>query len=227
MPEPSSLIDELEAVVASGPPDQRKRVLGRITDLFVTGSCRYTDEQVMLFDDVLLRLAAEVETKARAKLSQRLATIANAPPRVIRSLAFDDSIAVAGPVLSHSPQLNDNDLIANAATKSQAHLYAIAQRASLSEAVTDVLVDRGDRKVVRSVAQNAGARFSDAGFGKLVARAENDETLAQHVGMRADIPRHHFLKLLEAATAAVRAKLEAANPRAAQAIRELVAEAAA
>ncbi|HVY59368.1 MAG TPA: DUF2336 domain-containing protein [Xanthobacteraceae bacterium] len=222
----SSLIDELESAVASGPPAERKRVLTRIADLFLAGSTRYSEDQVELFDGLLLRLAAEIETKARAKLSQRLADVVNAPPKLIRTLAFDDEISVAGPVLSRSPQLDDDDLVANASTKSQDHLYAIAQRRSLSEAVTDVLVNRGNRKVVHSVALNAGARFSDAGFGKLVARAEDDETLAHHVATRRDLPRHHFLKLLQTATAGVRARLQAANPRAAAEIRDLVAEVA-
>ena len=84
----------------------------------------------------------------------------NSPPKLIRSLAFDDEIAVAGPVLVHSQQLSDADLVENAANKSQKHLLAIAQRLKLSEVVTDVLVERGDRQVVRKVARNNGACFS-------------------------------------------------------------------
>ena len=49
--------------------------------------------------------------------------------------------------------------MATVATQSQQHLLAIAQRNALSEQVTDVLVERGDRDVVRSVAQNDRARF--------------------------------------------------------------------
>jgi uncharacterized protein (DUF2336 family) len=60
---------------------------------------------------------------------------------------------------------------ANAETKSQGHLYAISQRATLSEAVTDVLVDRGEQCILRTVAANRGARFSNLGFRKLIERA--------------------------------------------------------
>ena len=199
----SSLIDELEDAIASGSPEKRLNSLWRVIDLFMDGASRYSDEQVALFDDVILRLAAEIEAKAKAKLSQRLGPVANAPVKVIRSLAFDDDSAVAVPVITQSARLNDQDLVAVASTKGQAHLNAIASRTSLSAAVTDVLIDRGDQQVVRSVAKNAGARFSDAGFGKLVARAHSDETLAIRVGVRPDIPRHHFLKLLETASASV------------------------
>jgi uncharacterized protein (DUF2336 family) len=224
MSEFSSLFQELESAIASGTADKREKLLTLITDLFAAGSSRYSTEQVSLFDDILLPLSATIEEKARAKLSRRLAGIDNAPARVVRSLAFDDSIEVAGPVLTSSPQLNDSDLVANARTKSQEHLHAISQRSMLSEAVTDILVERGDQRVVHSVTRNSGARFSSIAFSTLVVRAGSDDTLAQLVGARKDIPRHHFLKLLETASASVRAKLAAANPHAADAVREVVAE---
>ena len=196
----------------------------RVTDMFIAGSSRFSPEQIALFDDVLLCLTAEIEQQARATLAHSLASVANGPPKVIRSLAFDDAIEVATPVLVASPQLSDDDLVANAKTKSQGHLYAISQRAALSEAVTDVLVDRGDQRVVRAVADNNGARFSHSGFGKLVERARGDHVLTRSVGARPDIPRHYFLKLLDSASAAVRAKLMASNPQAAALIRDTVAE---
>jgi len=79
-------------------------------------------------------------------------------------LAFDDSIEVAGPVLRESGRLDAKTLVANARTKSQPHLLAISKRKSLEDAVTDVLVTRGNREVVNSVANNNGARFSGFGF---------------------------------------------------------------
>jgi uncharacterized protein (DUF2336 family) len=173
---------------------------------------------------VIGRLAASIETNARARLSTRIARVPNAPVGVVRSLAHDNAIAVAQPVLSHSPRLTDNDLMATAATQSQGHLLAIAQRNALSEQVTDVLVERGDREVVRSVAQNNGARFSNAAFKTLVERSVGDEVLAVHVGTRHDLPRQHLLKLVEYASAAVRQKLAAADPAAAAAIRDVIAE---
>ncbi len=114
--------------------------------------------------------------------------------------------------------------MASASTKSQQHLFAIAQRKSLSEAVTDLLVERGDRDVVHSVVKNTGARFSDAGFRLLVRRSAGDDDLALVVGMRSDIPRPHFLVLLEKASSAVRSRLSAENPQASSAIEGVVAE---
>jgi uncharacterized protein (DUF2336 family) len=218
------LIDELEAALASGDIARRIDILTRITDLFVGGAARYSEDQIGVFDDVMARLITTIEAKARAKLSHRLAPIANAPSGVIHMLAFDDDIEVARPALALSERLKDEDLLANANSKSQQHLHAISQRKSLSEAVTDVLVERGDRDVVHSVVKNTGARFSDAGFRMLVRRSTGDDELATDVGRRRDIPRQHFLLLLERASNAVRVRLAAENPQAGTAIEGVVAE---
>ena len=218
----ASIIDELISAVDSGGAKQRQKILQRITDLFVAGSRSYSHEQVSLFDDVLQQLSADIETKARARLAHRMAAVEDAPPKLIRKLAFDDEISVAAPVLAQSEQLTDEDLVENASTKSQKHLLAIAQRLKLSEEVTDVLVERGDRDVVRKVARNRGARFSLAGYEKLTTRARYDRRLTLALGERTDIPRQYFLKLLECASASVRAKLEESNPEMAEAIRHSI-----
>lgn len=226
MTTPTSLLEELESALAMGTAEKRLQTLWRVTDLFLASAGRYSDDQIGLFDDVLTKLTAAIEAKARAKLASRLAGVAHAPPKVVKALAFDDDISVAEPVLSRSNRLDDADLIANASSKSQQHLYAISRRATLSEAVTDVLVDRGDQTVVQSVARNTGARFSNAGFRMLVQRAASDDTLATTVGRRGDIPRHHLLKLIEKASAVVRERLAADNPQVGQAVDGVVTEVA-
>ena len=225
-PQCESLIDELNDVVAAGDDRHRLAILERVADLFAAGSRGYSSDQISLFDDVLRKLAADIEVKARARLAQRLAGIGNAPPRLIRELAFDDAIDVAKPVLSHSQQLTEADLVENASTKSQEHLLAIAQRLELSEPVTDVLVQRGDHRVVHRVVKNEGARFSLAGYEKLTEQASRSRRLTLALARRSDLPRQTFLKLLETASASVRAELENADPQADDAIRAAIDEVA-
>ncbi|MGA2894396.1 MAG: DUF2336 domain-containing protein [Xanthobacteraceae bacterium] len=207
-----SLIPELEAVIAHGSRHKRVETLQRMTTLFLAGASRYSDEHVDLFDDVFGHLIAEIETKARAELAHRLAPLHNAPTKVLRTLAHDDDIAVAGPVLQGASRLHEADLVDLARTKGQAHLQAISTRHALGEAVTDILVRRGDRDVVRSVAGNRGARISDTGFIGLIKRAESDGILAETVGLRPDIPPQMFRELLTRATAVVRERLLASAP---------------
>ena len=116
---------------------------------------------------------------------------------MIRRLARDDEIAVAGPVLAQSVRLTPTDLVDIAETKSQAHLLAISGRDAIEPVVTDVLVHRGDEKVVRTVVANPGASFSDNGFGVLVRRANEDEAVSERLARRADIPPHLFCFLFQ------------------------------
>src|SRR5260370_22042984 len=207
MSAPASLIPELEEVIQNGSPERRAETLKRITAFFLDGASRFNDDHVRLFDEVFSKLIAEIETKARTELSHRLAPLRNAPVDVVRSLARDDDIAVAGPVLKQSRRINDTDLVNIAETKSQAHLLAISGRSGIPEPVTDVLVRRGDQDVVRGVADNPQARTSEGAFFKLVDRAEKDGGLAEKVGLRAEIPRRRFRDLLLKATEVVQQRL--------------------
>ena len=213
----------VEQTIRNGSPSRRGEVLGQVTNLFIAASGQYSDEQIAIFDHVIARLAKDIEISARALLAARLAPISNAPPNVIRALALDDVIDVAGPVLSQSERLDESTLVEAASTKSQEHLLAIARRSSLLEVVTDVLVERGERHVLRSTAENRGARFSEYGFGQLVSRAEGDDELAASVGSRSDIPPRLFLILLEKASESVRIKLEATHPHPSE-VRAAIAE---
>jgi uncharacterized protein (DUF2336 family) len=225
MPVPASLIPELEDVIQHGSPERRAETLKRITAFFLEGADRFNEDHVRLFDDVFGRLIAEIESKAREELSRHLAPVGNAPANVVRALAKDDDIAVAGPVLTQSPRLADTDLCDIARTKSQAHLLAISGRTGIAEPVTDLLVRRGDREVVRKVADNRGARISDNGFTALVSRAENDGVLAEKVGLRPDIPPRLFRELLLKATEVVQQRLFAsAKPETQAEIRRVLAK---
>jgi uncharacterized protein (DUF2336 family) len=222
---PENLLDELQATLAHGTVARRVETLRRVTDLFLDGAVDYSDEQIGLFDDVFQCLMDHIETSAKALLSSRLAPIDIAPPRTIRALAFDDLIEVAGPVLSQSARLDDETLIENARSKSQAHLMAISTRKTLSGAVTDVLVLRGNDEVIQSTVNNPGAEFTERGFTRLVNRAEGDDNLATCIGLRPTIPRHLYLKLVAKASETVRRRLEAANPQQAKEVPTAVREA--
>ncbi len=220
-----SLIDDLESVITDKNIGDRAAILRRVTDLFVGASGKLSDEQVDLFDDVMGRLLEEIETSARAAFGHMLATVPDAPPKVVRMLALDDAIDVAGPILSHSGRVDDMTLVETAKTRSQAHLLAISLRKTLTESVTDVLVERGDRQVALSTAGNPGAAFSEFGYSTLVQRSSSDGDLAVCVWSRPEIPRQHLLKLFAEASETVKRELTSKDPRKANVILEIVAQA--
>ncbi len=221
-----SVIEELEGAIAGGLATRCSEISRGVTELFAEQAAYLSDTEIAVFDELLTRLTVQIEVNARAIMAVRLAPIRNAPPRAIRTLAFDDAIAVAGPVLAQSERLTNEDLAENARRKSQDHLLAIAGRAILDELVTDVLVERGDRRVLVRTAANKGAKLSDTGFSVLVRRSDGDGELAMCVGSRTEIPRHLFRQLIATASETVRAKLTATHPDAFERIRDVVAEVA-
>ncbi len=221
---PASLLPELEEVVQHGSAEKRAETLRRITTLFLEGAPAFIGPHVAVFDEVMDYLIAEIEEKALAELSRRLAPVPNAPSGVVHKLANNDDIEVAGPVLKQA-RLEEPALIRIAESKGQQHLLAITERRAVSEALADVIVARGDRDVSRSIATNAAARLSENAFTTLVKRAEQDSVLAERVGKRNDIPPRLFRELLMKASEVVQKRLLAtAKPETQAEIRKILAK---
>jgi len=203
----TDLLADLQAALHHGTVARRVETLRRVTDLFLYAPSDYSDEQICLFDDVFHCLIQQMETSAKALLAERLALVVQAPSRLMSTLALDDIVEIAAPVLAHAEQLSDDVLIQTAHTKSQGHLLAISKRKFLSHALTDVLVARGNDDVIESTIKNPGAEFSERGYEKLISRVDGNDELTTSLGQR-PIPRHHYLRLVARASASVRARLE-------------------
>jgi uncharacterized protein (DUF2336 family) len=202
-----SIIDELDEALRSESSEKRVETLRRVTDLFLSDADRLSAKQIDVFDHVLQHMIERIEAKTLAELSVRLSPVDNAPIGTIRALARNGEISVAGPILSNSSRLTNDDLIEIASSRSQAHLLAISGRARIDEAVTDILVQRGNREVARKVAGNVGASFSETGFATLVGASQSDALLAEKAGLRIDLPLKFLKELLQRATDAVRSRL--------------------
>jgi len=208
----ASLVADLESAVRTGTPQRRVDMLRQMTDLFLSDADRLNEQQITVFDDVLVQLMARVEERTLAELSTRFSGLAQAPREVVRQLAFHEEAKVAAPVLARSGRLSDNDLLTIATTRGQDHLLALSHRDSLNEPLTDVLIKRGDMRVSRALAHNTGAKFSGDGYATLVQRASDDQELALQLGVRADMPLQLLRTLLSKAAKAVRDKLLSAAP---------------
>ena len=204
-------MDELEGALKSGTPGKRTEVLRQVTALFANGAGKLSEQQISLFDDVMIHLITHIGKEALAELSARLASV-NAPGRAIRRLASDDDIEIAGPILEKSETLTDDDLVECAKTKGLAHQLRIAARPQLNEVVTELLIDQYDPEIANKVAANRGARFSQTGFSKLVTLADGDDRLTTTVAKISDIPPQLFRELLAHATETVRETLLTSAP---------------
>src|SRR6202022_3497297 len=155
----TSLIPGLEEIVRHGDPKRRTEATRRIIELFLMGAANFRPDHVELFDGLLIDLVPHAELAARAALAERLSLLANAPRGLVGQLAHEDEIAIAGPLLRRSPVIDENMLVEIASMKGQGHLLAMAERPTLSANLTDVIVARGERDVIRRTAGNAGAAF--------------------------------------------------------------------
>lgn len=206
-------LPNLDEIAGSVSPARRAEAVRKLGLLFAESAGRFGPDHVTLFDGVIKSLLPQTDSDARADLAGRLASLVNAPPGVVRELVRDDHIRVSGPLLVASPLIDEATLIEIARVKGQPHLLAISQRAEISANVTDVVLRRGEREVVRSVARNATAAFSVQGYSTLVQRAADDGMLAVAVGQREDLPAPLLQQLLSESVDLVRRKMfQAASP---------------
>jgi uncharacterized protein (DUF2336 family) len=216
-----SIADEVEAAIAAGSAEKCSKTAERVTALFLASPGSYSAEQIELFGNVFERLVNSIELRALAdvsarialaELSAQLAPIPQAPATIIRRLAMHEEISVAGPVLTESSKLANEDLIQIAKTRGEKHLIAIAGRWWLQEVVTDALLARRFPSVSKRLVNNPGARLSTAGFVMILAQAKSDAELTVATGIRADLPAELRRQLLRGATDAVRTRLLSRAP---------------
>src|ERR1700753_2382592 len=192
-----TLIPGLDEIVRNGDPRRRDEAARRIAGLFFQDAASLRPQHIDLFDEILLDLVPHAELITRAELAERLSLFGNAPRVLIGRLTRDNEILVAGPILKRSPVLDEEALLEIARVKGQSHLLAMSERPKLSADLTDVIVERGDRDVVRRTAGNAGAKFSETGYTELIKRASQDGVLTLTVGQREDLsdnPPHHVAR---------------------------------
>jgi uncharacterized protein (DUF2336 family) len=224
----AELVTDVEATVSGGSPERRVLMLQRVLHLFLSSAARLNESQVCVFDDVLVRLIEHVEAPSLVQLSSTLSALSPAPQQAIRRLACHKDIAVAAPVLLRSLAFSDAVLAEIASHIGRKHLLVMSCRQKLDEALTDILLKRGDLDVCRALAKNAGAKFSQAGYAAIVAEAELHKDLAETLVLRPDLPAAMLRELLAKATDTVQlALLKSAPPKLRQSIREVLDDIAA
>jgi uncharacterized protein (DUF2336 family) len=180
-------LENLARLTKENSQDGRQKLLREVTDMFMQSPDTLNERELAYFGEIMGGMIHQVEAMVRQHLSETIAGVANAPHDLILSLA-NDAVEVALPVLQNSEALGDDDLIEIVEKQSQEHLNAIAQRASVGETVTDVLVVKGDDTVLGTLAENNGAQFSRGGMETIVERAKDNESLNMSLVQRGDVP---------------------------------------
>jgi len=121
-------------------------------------------------------LARDQATKVRQILSEALKDVADAPPAVIRRLARDIELAVAGPVLEFSPVLTDEDLLEIIESEhANGALSAISRRSHVATNVADAIAKSDDEQAITELLSNPSAQIREETLDMLVDRAPSIE----------------------------------------------------
>ena len=183
----TSKLENLIDVAQETSSDKRRELLEGVTDLFLDGGPGLSDQELTIAIEILGQVATEVERDVRARLSDRLADLDDAPVELIRQLANDD-IQVARPLLERGGGLSDQNLVEIVNKHGKDHQLSISVRSKVSARVADALVAKGDDDVMLSLINNDGARISRGAMESIVERSESIRTLCEPLLHRTDLP---------------------------------------
>lgn len=191
------MISKLEAAFGNISPKMQRGLLSEILSMREAGAAGYNSQQTETLETIIQSLTRHMNPGLLAEFGRRLLALNSAPPEAMLKLSYENNIDIAGPILEKSKALADADLINVAKTKGAKHRLAIAGRQEVKPAVTEVLVESGDRAVMRKVTANTGASFSENTFVRLVNEARKDQDLASLMAKRVDVPQElqPFVKL--------------------------------
>lgn len=189
------MLHSLSRMPADLSSDARRQLLNAVTDLFLLDDDP-SEGAKSHYGEIAIQSLSHLDSGDRKRYADNVASVSTLPRDVAMTLGGDSDADVARLVLKLSPVLTDTDLAAIAVSQSQRHLVAIAERVSLSEGLTDILVERGDSSVLQTVSANEGASFSDTGFDKLLQRGGGDQVVAQALSRRSDLSPNRAQRVL-------------------------------
>lgn len=180
-------LKDLIGMAKQGTAHSRQLLAENVLDLFITPQGRMSDRERALTDSILSQLVAGMETQIRRGLAERLASASDAPPKLLEMLA-NDEISIARPILEHSRLLQDTTLIEIVRARGREHQLAVAIRETVSAALSDALVGRGDLDVVEALLRNPNAELSGKATAYLVAESRRFDRFQEPLLNRADLP---------------------------------------
>ncbi|SDU41049.1 DUF2336 domain-containing protein [Stappia sp. ES.058] len=197
----------IKALSLAATPDDRRNLVLAITQAFDAVQQMPSNDENALFCEVVGRILDQLTESVRAEVAEKLAPMERTPDALVYKMANDDAIAVAGPVLEQSTKLTAAQLVEIAENRDDSYRMAIAKRASLPEAVTDVIVEKSGREVLQAISGNRGAVFSQSGVGVLLERGGGDATVQQNLLARSRDDESIAGKIRDALTEGLSKKL--------------------
>lgn len=198
------------AALMANPSSEAKLVLvEKLSHQYTSdGAEHFKENEAAVAEDIFRLLMKNAETHVRAALADNLKLSGNVPHDIVVSMAKDVE-EVSLPVLQFSDVLSEADLleIVQSSNDEAKHL-AIAGRETVSEKISDALVEKGSEKVVTTLVKNEGAQIAENTFNKIVDRHAENEAIVQSMIERGSLPIAVAEKMMEKVSGAIREKLK-------------------
>jgi uncharacterized protein (DUF2336 family) len=165
----------------------RKNLTASLGDLFNESNTVLNERERALMSEILRKLVRDCEMAVRRDLAERLSKAENPPHELIVLLA-NDQIEVAQPILAHSEVLRDMELVQIIRRRTHQHHLVIAMRRSVSEPVSDALVETGDENVIKILLENQDAKISQATMSYLAEESRRVDSYQEPLIKRHDLP---------------------------------------
>ncbi len=184
----------------------RKALVARIGALFSEKETSLSERERALMTEILNKLIHEFEMSVRRDLAERLAGKPNTPSELMMVLAKDE-IEVARPILLKSKVLRDPQLLEIIHNRTREHQLAIAMRRSVSEIISDALVDTGHPDIIKALLENHGASISEATMEYLVDESRRLDEFQEPLVQRDELSPHLAQRMYGWVSAALRAHI--------------------
>ena len=203
---PTLSIQELIDMVKKDSAASQDHLAESIAELFISQGESLSDREKALMAGILRQLLDDVERAIRSKLADTLARAHGAPADIIEYLAKDE-IDVARPILIHSDLLCDETLVEIIRHRTLEHQLAIAMRKTVSEQVSDALVDGGNERVILQLLDNQNAQISRKTMAYLVEQSRRVDSYQNPIVNRHDLPRDLAMRMYAWVSEALREKV--------------------
>lgn len=158
----------------------------RLADIVGLPSSRLTPRERWIVGDLLHDILRASNVELRQRCAQRLATLNDAPARLLRTLACD-TFEVAEPILEECKALTDFDMLEIARAGTLQHRLALARRENISETVAAALSAYGEPPVVERVLRNKTAKLATPTMDHLVGAATDEANYARLLIRRSEL----------------------------------------
>ncbi len=184
-PPPALSQGHVDRLLRDRSPSARAATAASVAAAFADGDLAPRERRMA--EGILGLLAADVADEVRESLAEHIKHSPLLPRSLALSLAQDIE-SVALPILRASDVLTDEDLIGIVQAGSEAKQFAIAERRTVSEAVSHALMETGRRGVVCVLLANDGAEISAVSLESALATFQDDEDVAALMVERRSLP---------------------------------------